>query len=74
MAPAYLLAPVLQIGREIRFELAAVIGASRIGRVPPPLHDRSTLLPEQRTDDRQTVERRKAEAVLDSVRHGAVRR
>lgn len=74
MAPAHLLTPVLHIGREIRFELAAVIGASRIGRFQPPLHDEPALLPEQRADDLSTIERRKAEAVLQSVRHGAVRR
>jgi len=74
MAPAHLLTPVQQIGREIRFELAAVIGAGRLGRFQPRTHDDPALLPEQRSDDQETIERHKAAAVLQSVRYGAVRR
>lgn len=74
MAPAHLLNPVLQIGREIRIELATIVGSGRLGRFQHQMRAEPGLLPEQRTDDRLMIERRKAEAVLQSVRHGAVRR
>ncbi len=64
--------PFVQVGREIGIELRMSFHESRLGssiRTPGPL-----VLPEQRGDDRQMVEQRKAELVLQSVRHGAVRR
>ncbi len=69
------LAPFAQIGREIRIELRMSLQESRLAALgrrdrPPD----APVLPEQRIDDEQIVERRKAELFLQSVRHGAVRR
>ncbi len=64
--------PFVLVGREIGIELRMSFQESRLGRggrtsIPP-------ILAEQRGDDRQMVELRKAQVVLQSLRHGAVRR
>ncbi len=74
MASATFLTPFVQIGRELRFELAALIGAGPLERFQHRGQDGPALLPEQRPDDRVAIEQRKADALLQSVRHGAVRR
>lgn len=65
--------PLVQIGREIRVEIAMVIAASPLGdwqrRASEP-----PALPEQRVDDVAAIEQRKARALLQSMRLGAVRR
>lgn len=63
--------PFVQVSREIGIELRRSFHESRLGSVRTP---GPPMLPEQRSDDRQIVEQRKAEALLQSVRHGAVRR
>ena len=69
------LAPFAQIGREIRIELRMSFAESRFAalgrhkRIPD-----IPLLPEQRFEDRHIADRRKTENLLQSVRHGAVRR
>lgn len=66
--------PVTQIGRELRIELAMVLGTVRIGSLQRRPHELVPPLPEQRVDDAEIVRLRKAEAFLDTVRTGAVRR
>jgi hypothetical protein len=68
------LVPFAQIGREIRIELRMSLQESRLASLGR--RNRSPdapLLPEQRIDDKRIVELRKAENLLQSVRHGAVR-
>jgi hypothetical protein len=75
MAQTNWLTPFAQIGREIRLDLRMSVRellpfslerGRRRSDIP--------VLPEQRIDDAGIVAQRKAEAVLQSVRHGAVRR
>ena len=66
--------PVMQIGRELRIELALMLGTVRIGSLQRRPHAPIPPLPEQRVDDAQILQLRKAEAFLDTVRIGAVRR
>ncbi|MEZ4504734.1 MAG: hypothetical protein R2848_02460 [Thermomicrobiales bacterium] len=67
--------PFQQVGNEIRIELRVSFEESRfaglVRRISPV---NVSLLPEQRADDWPIIDRRKAEALLRSVRHGAVRR
>lgn len=69
------LTPFAQVSRELGFELRLAFRESRLAsfgkrdRMPAP-----PILPEQRIDDLQIVQQRKADAFLQSVRHGAVRR
>jgi hypothetical protein len=75
MVATGLLDPVVRAGQEIRIEFGGILDAGplrqirrRLQRGEPP------AMPELRIDDAQIVMQRKAEALLQSVRHGAVRR
>ena len=75
MAQTNWLTPFAQIGREIRIELRMSLQESRLASLVR--RERTPdipLLPEQRFEDRHIADRRKAENLLQSVRHGAVRR
>jgi hypothetical protein len=74
MVATEFLSPLIQIGREIRIEVAMSVAASPLGHWQRRASEPPALLPEQRLDDRSAVERRKAEALLQSVRTGSVRR
>lgn len=67
--------PFRLVGREIRIELQRSLEESRLA---PLTRSSSTpaivTLPEQRVEDERLVQQRKAELLLQSVRHGAVRR
>lgn len=69
------LTPFAQVSCALGFELRLAFQESRLAsfgkraRMPNP-----PILPEQRIDDVQILERRKADTFLQSVRHGAVRR
>lgn len=74
MVLATFVTPVVQVGREIRIELTTILGAGRVAQISQRMRYPAPLLPEQRPDDRELIELRKAEALLRSVRNGAVRR
>ena len=74
MVPADVVNPLVLIGRELRIEFTTVLDDSRAGTLARRLRGGPALLPEQRPDDLRLIERRKAEAMLSAVRHGAVRR
>ncbi len=74
MVPADVINPLVLIGREIRIEFATVLDDSAVGRLAWRLRGGPDLLSGQRPDDLGIIERRKAEALLLAVRHGAVRR
>jgi hypothetical protein len=69
------LAPFAQIGRELRIELHMALQELRLTALHrAPRRPDTPILPEQRLDDERIVAQRKAENLLQSVRHGAVRR
>jgi hypothetical protein len=74
MVPADVVNPLVLIGREIRIEFTMVLGESRAAKLARRVFSEPSLLPGQPPDDLRTIERRKAEATLSAVRHGAVRR
>jgi hypothetical protein len=74
MVATEFLTPLVQIGREIRIEVAMSVADSPMGQWQRRASEPPALLPEQRIDDMSVIERRKAEALLQSVRTGAVRR
>lgn len=74
MVPADVINPLVLIGREIRIECTTVLDESRASKLARRLLSEPTRFPEQRPDDLSIIERRKAEAMLSAVRHGAVRR
>ena len=74
MIATELLNPFVQIGREIRIEVAVILAASPLGDWQRRVSKPPALLPEQRVDDLSAIEQRKAEALLQSIRNGAVRR
>lgn len=68
-------APFTQIGRELRIALRMSLRESRFAElVYRARPTNAPILPEQRVDDERIVAQRKAEVILQSVRHGAVRR
>jgi hypothetical protein len=74
MVPADVVNPLVLIGREIRIEFTTVLDESRATKLARRVFSEPTLLPGQPPDDLRAVQRRKAEATLCAVRHGAVRR
>jgi len=74
MVPADVINPLVLIGREIRIEFTTVLDDSAVGKLARRLRGGPDLLSGQRPDDLGVIERRKAEAMLLAVRHGAVRR
>lgn len=69
------LAPFAQVGQEIRIELRTSFRESRLAALGHRMRTPDVpLLPEQRVEDRQIANQRKAENLLQSVRLGAVRR
>jgi len=74
MVATEFLSPLFQIGREIRIEVAMSVAASPLGHLQRRSSKPPALLPEQRIEVASAIERRKAEALLYSVRMGAVRR
>jgi hypothetical protein len=74
MVPADVINPLVLIGREIHIEFTTVVDDSAVGKLARRLRGGSDLLSGQRPDDLGIIERRKAEALLLAVRHGAARR
>ena len=75
MVATGVLTPVVRAGQEIRIELGLVFGECRLSSIRQRLNKSTPpTLPEQRVDDEHIIEQRKAEAFLQTVRHGAVRR
>lgn len=74
MVSASCLNLIVQIGHELRVELDSVLLAERIDALWFRSNAALPFLPEQRADDGETIQRRKAEALLRTVRIGAVRR
>jgi hypothetical protein len=74
MVPADLITPLILIGRELRLEFTMVLDENRAGTLARHLHAQPAPPSEPRPDDRHSIERCKAAALLQSVRHGAVRR
>ena len=76
MVQLHWLTPFAQVVREIRIELHISFQESRLAPLARRMRassDTSTL-PEQRIDDERIIGQRKADAFLQSVRYGAVRR
>jgi hypothetical protein len=74
MVPADVINPLVLIGREIRIEFTTVFDNSAVSKLVRRLRSGPDQLSGQRPDDLGIIERRKAEAMLLAVRHGAVRR
>ena len=74
MVPADVINPIVLVGREVRIEFTTVLDDSAAGKLARRLRRGPDLLSGQRPDDLSIIERRKAEAMLLAVRHGAVRR
>jgi hypothetical protein len=69
------LIPFIQVGRELRIELHASFPQIRTAQlILRARRPSAPVLPDQRIDDEHIVARRKADALLSSVRLGAVRR
>lgn len=66
--------PLALIGRELHIELVAVLGSGRLGTTRLQSKSTPQVLPEQRVEDTAILEVRKADTLLQMVRHGAVRR
>ncbi len=67
--------PFRLVGQEIRYELRQSVQESRLAPfVRGRDETKAITLPEQRVEDASAVQQRKAELLLTSVRHGAVRR
>lgn len=75
MVQASWIAPVAQVGRELRIELRATYRESRIAAFVQRVRPAAVpVLPDQRLEDEHTFAQRKADNQLQSVRLGAVRR